>query len=151
MNPSARDRLTDQVWQTVVALVMDSRVDWRRKAAEATGLPFSRVRALRRLDDRALTLSELALAMGSDAPAATVAVNDLEKRGLVERRPHPKDRRAKIVSLTPAGRQLLRALRRVKDKAPDSFAALPARDVAELARILAPFERHPPRGRSHST
>ena len=48
---SARARgVADQVWQTMVSLVMDSRDDWRRKAAEAAGIPFSRVRALRRLE-----------------------------------------------------------------------------------------------------
>jgi DNA-binding MarR family transcriptional regulator len=126
----------DRVWHAIVGLVMDSRGDWRRKVSLATGLPFSRVRALRRLDARPLTLHELADAMGSDAPAATVAVNDLEKRGLVERRPHAEDRRAKIVSLTPAGRRLLGTIRRLTDSAPDAFALLTAKDIAELTRIF---------------
>ena len=35
-----------------------------------------------------------------DAPAATVAVNDLEARGLVIREIDPSNRRSKLVSLT---------------------------------------------------
>jgi DNA-binding MarR family transcriptional regulator len=131
----------DRVWLTMVGLVMDSRGDWRRNVAEATGLPFSRVRALRRLDARPLTLVELAEAMGSDAPAATVAVNDLERRGLVERGPHPDNRRAKLVSLTAAGRRTLGAARRVTDHAPEGFAALSTKDVGDLARILERFAK----------
>jgi MarR family transcriptional regulator, 2-MHQ and catechol-resistance regulon repressor len=40
--------------------------------------------------------------------SATTAIDRLEKRGLVERRNDPADRRARIVSLTPAGRRLIR-------------------------------------------
>jgi DNA-binding MarR family transcriptional regulator len=135
----ARD--LDRAWQIVVGLVMDSRGDWRRKVADATGLPFTRFRALRRLADSPLMLSELAYEMGSDAPAATVIVNDLEKKGLVRRRSHPDDRRAKIVSLTAAGKRALSVARSVTDRAPDALAALPPQDVADLLRILEPLAR----------
>ncbi len=127
----------DRVWHAMVSLVMDSRGDWRKKVSEASGLPFSRVRALRRLDGGPLSLRELAEALTTDAPAATVAVNDLEERGLVERRPHPTDGRTKLVSLTAAGRRVLAQVRAVSDEAPPGVAGLPARDLAELRRILA--------------
>ncbi|HEY3818183.1 MAG TPA: MarR family transcriptional regulator [Polyangiaceae bacterium] len=126
----------DEVWQAIVAMVMDSRGDWRRKVAEATGLPFTRVRALRRLAGGPLTLRALAESLGTDAPAATVAVNDLERRGLVTRCEHPDDRRAKLVSLTPAGRATLRAGKSVPDPAPRPLAALSREDVKTLARIF---------------
>jgi len=126
----------ERAWQILVSLVMESRGDWRRKASEATGLPFSRVRALRRLKDQARTLSELAYEMSTDAPAATVIVNDLEARKLVERRPHPDNRRAKLVSLTPEGRRLVAALHKIKDRPPAALAELPAEELAELRRIL---------------
>ena len=139
-SPSSRKEV-DRAWQLLVALVMDSRGDWRRKVAEATGLPFTRVRALRRLADGPLKLNELAEALDSDAPSVTVAVNDLEKRGLVERRAHPDDRRAKLVSLTPAGRRTLAAARSVTERAPDDFAAMAGKDVGVLLRILEPLAR----------
>ena len=108
------------------------RGDWKRKVAEATGLPFSRVRALRRLIEGPLTLRDLAESMASDAPAATLAVNDLEERGLVRREPHPDDRRAKLVTLTTEGRRVVGLARKVTDRAPDTLAALSAKDVAAL-------------------
>ena len=126
----------DQVWQELVALVMDSRGDWRRQVIEMTGLPFSRVRALRRLVDAPLTLVDLAYAMSTDAPAATVAVNDLERRGLVERYPHPENRRAKLVALTPAGKQMVVRVHAISEHAPEALAALPAADLAQMQRIL---------------
>jgi DNA-binding MarR family transcriptional regulator len=129
-------RDADRVWQTLVGVVMDTRGDWRRRVAEATGLPFSRVRALRRLTGGPLTLRELADSLGTDAPAATVAVNDLERKGLVTRCEHPDDRRAKLVSLTAAGRATARAGRSVADHAPEAIAALSGEDLAMLARIV---------------
>jgi len=132
----------DHIWQMLVALVMESRGDWRRKVSEAAGFPFSRWRALKRLVDAPLTLSELADLMTTDAPAATVAVNDLERRGLVERYPHPDNRRAKLVSITPAGLRLMERLNNIDDDAPAALAQLPAADLAELRRILKTIAPH---------
>jgi len=127
----------DRIWHMLVGVVMDTRDDWRRKVSDATGLPFSRVRVLRRLLDTPITLSQLVDLTGSDAPAITVAVNDLESRGLVERSPHPNNRRAKLVSLTPAGRQLVEvAGRTVYADAPAAVHDLSKADLAHLRRIL---------------
>jgi DNA-binding MarR family transcriptional regulator len=135
----ASDR--DRAWQRLVALVMDSRWDWRRKMSDAAGLPFSRVRALDRLQHCPLTLRALAELIGTDAPAATVIVNDLEERGLVVRETHDEDKRAKVVSLTGEGRRVLSAARAVTDKAPAAFDVLTTKEVAELLRIVERIER----------
>ena len=126
----------DRTWQSLVALVMDSRWDWRRKMSDAAGLPFSRVRALDRLTRGPLTLGTLAEVMGTDAPAATVIVNDLEERGLVVRQAHPEDRRAKVVSLTAQGRKVMRAARAVTDEAPAPFEGLSDGEVEQLRKIV---------------
>jgi DNA-binding MarR family transcriptional regulator len=127
----------DRIWQMVVALVWETRGEWRRKISDATGLPFSRARILWRLLDAQMTLKQLVDDTGSDAPAVTVAVNDLENRDLVERNPHPDNRRAKLVSLTPAGRQLIElALRTARDDAPPAMQQLSKTDLAHLRRIL---------------
>jgi DNA-binding MarR family transcriptional regulator len=126
----------DRAWQRLVGVVMDSRWDWRRKMSEAAGLPFSRVRALDRLSRGSLTLRALGDVIGTDAPATTVIVNDLEERGLVVRETHPEDKRAKQVTLTAEGRKLLRVARAVNDKAPAIFENLTDAEVAELIRIV---------------
>jgi DNA-binding MarR family transcriptional regulator len=131
--PSANDR--DRAWQRLVALVMDGRWDWRRKMSEAAGLPFSRVRALDRLSRGPLALHTLAEVIGTDPPATTVIVNDLEAHGLVVRETHPDDKRRKVVSLTAEGRRVLRSARAVNEKAPATFGALTDKDVADLIRI----------------
>jgi DNA-binding MarR family transcriptional regulator len=133
---ATRDR--DRAWQRLVALVMDSRWDWRRKMSDATGLPFSRVRTLDRLQRGGpMTLRALADVIGADAPATTVIVNDLEARGLVTREAHPDDRRAKVVALTAEGRRVCRAGRAVTERAPATLDALTDKDVVDLLRILS--------------
>ena len=133
----------DIIWQMMVSLVWESRVEWRRKVSEVTGLPFSRVRVLKRLQDAPLTLKQLADMTSNDAPATTVAVNDLEDRGLVERQPHPDNRRSKLVSLTPAGRRLVERMHRtVRDDAPSSVQQLSKTDLTQLRRIMDKITRH---------
>ncbi len=126
------------VWRLVVELVMETRGTWRHKVTEATGLPFSRVRALWRLERGPRTLRELADDMGTDAPATTVLIDALEERGLVKRTPHPTDRRAKLVSLTAGGRRMLAVVAKITDQPP---AAMERLSVAELAKLRATLEK----------
>jgi DNA-binding MarR family transcriptional regulator len=39
----------------------------------------------------------------------TYTIDTLEKRGLIKRQPHPSDRRAVIIQITPPGRRLARS------------------------------------------
>jgi DNA-binding MarR family transcriptional regulator len=126
----------EKTWRLLVELVVATRGDWRRKVTEATRLPFSRVRALWRLEKGPRTLADLAHELGTDAPATTVLVNALEQRGLVKRAPHPTDRRAKQVSLTAAGRRVLDIVDRIPDPPPAAFERLPQEQLERLRRIL---------------
>jgi len=135
---TARLSEAERTWRLLVELVMETRGEWRRKVVEATGLPFSRVRALWRLEHGPRTLAELAQQMGADAPATTVLVDALEQRGLVKRTPHPTDRRAKQVSITAAGRRIVDVVEKIGDPPPAAFERLP--DV-ELRRLRATLEK----------
>ncbi|MGE2729844.1 MarR family winged helix-turn-helix transcriptional regulator [Mycolicibacterium vaccae] len=130
------DPLADEVWRDLVALVVEHRDSWKRAVIDRTGLPFSRIRILKRLNRAPMTVKELAAAATIDAPAATVAVNALEERGLVVREVDPQNRRCKRVSLTDAGRAVVRAVDDVYDPAPEVFSALDAEDLAALRRVL---------------
>src|SRR4051812_21430909 len=129
--------VADQVWRTMSSLVLDNKDGWRRAVVDRTGLPFSRIRILRRLASQPMTVKQVAEAATIDAPAATVAVNDLEARGLVVRQPHPENRRCKLVSLTDAGRDVIAVLDETDDPAPQTLAALDAQDLQALQKILA--------------
>lgn len=131
------DPLADEVWRSLSALVLDNKDAWRRAVVERTGLPFSRIRIIKRLAKRPMTVKQVAEMATIDAPAATVAVNDLEERGLVTREIDPQNRRCKLVSLTDAGRQVVAVIEATEDPAPDGLAALGEQDLRTLQAILA--------------
>ncbi len=120
----------------MAAAVIDNRDGWKRAVIEQTGLPFSRIRILRRLARKPMTVKQVAHAATIDAPAATVAVNDLEDRGLVVRETDPTNRRCKVVSLTDAGRQMVHTIDMVDDPAPNALAALDDAQLKELKAIV---------------
>ena len=128
--------LADEVWRDLVTFVLDHRDGWRRAVVDRSGLPFSRIRILKRLSRSPMTVKQIAAAATVDAPAATVAVNDLEERGLVVREVDPDNRRCKVVSLTEAGRDMVRLIEDVHDPAPKVLGALDPDDLVTLRRIL---------------
>jgi DNA-binding MarR family transcriptional regulator len=131
------DASTDAVWRAMAAVVFDNRDAWRRSVVDTTGLPFSRIRVLRRLAKRQMTAKEIGEAATMDAPATSVAINDLEDRGLVVREPHPTNRRFKVVSLTEEGRRMVASIDGLEDPAPPVFAELSRSELDTLASILA--------------
>jgi DNA-binding MarR family transcriptional regulator len=130
------DKLADEVWGAMASLVIDNRDGWKRAVVEKSGLPFSRIRILKRLSRRSMSVKELAHAATIDAPAATVAVNDLEDRGLVVREVDPTNRRCKVVSLTEDGHAMVREIDAITDPAPDALARLDAAELKSLKAIL---------------
>jgi DNA-binding MarR family transcriptional regulator len=130
------NKLADEVWRAMAFVVMDNRDGWKRAVVEKSGLPFSRIRILKRLSRRSMSVKELAHAATIDAPAATVAVNDLEDRGLVVREVDPTNRRCKVVSLTEDGHAMVREIDAITDPAPDALARLDASELESLMAIL---------------
>jgi DNA-binding MarR family transcriptional regulator len=130
------DSAADEVWRAMSSLVFDNRDSWRRAVVERSGLPFSRIRVLRRLARGPMTVKQVAEAATMDAPAATVAVNNLEDRGLVVRTPEPTNRRCKVVSLTDAGRDLVATIDATDDPAPEIFLALDKDELESLRAVL---------------
>jgi DNA-binding MarR family transcriptional regulator len=63
---------------------------------------------LRALELRPMTLTALGAFLGVTKQAVGPVVDDMEAAGLVERRPSPDDRRAKLVALTAEGRRARR-------------------------------------------
>ncbi|KAA0117150.1 MarR family winged helix-turn-helix transcriptional regulator [Mycolicibacterium sp. P9-22] len=130
------DDLAGQVWRLMAAVVHENRDGWKRAVIEQSGLPFSRIRVLKRLVPAPMTVKGVADAATLDAPAATVAINDLEERGLVVRQIDPSNRRSKTVSITAAGRELVARIDAVEDPAPAAVAALTHAELVVLQALL---------------
>lgn len=90
----------------------------------------------------ATTPKQLAEALAMVAPAVTVLLDRLEKRGLIERARSDSDRRAQIVSLTAAGRELaLKAHALSMDMEREVLGALSAAERAILIELLQKVAR----------
>jgi DNA-binding MarR family transcriptional regulator len=123
-----------EVWLLMSDLVLDNTR--RREVSEALGMSFGRARAIRLLARRPMSMGELATALGIDPPNATVVVTGLESAGLVRRRPHPTDRRAKLVETTRKGTALARRADAILAVPPPGLSALPPEDLETLRRLL---------------
>jgi DNA-binding MarR family transcriptional regulator len=114
ITPETRDRLTASVAQ----LVRTGRHVSARAAAQLYGdLPSFGWALLVPLEqDGDQRCSALAARAGVDISVASRQLATLERSGLVERRPDPKDGRASLLRLTPAGADALAATRALRSQ-----------------------------------
>jgi DNA-binding MarR family transcriptional regulator len=124
-------------------LVLDN--ERRRAVSDEVGLSFGKIRTLRRIASRPMSMRELAALVGMDPPNLTPVVDDLERSGLVERQAHPTDRRVKLVVATPEGAALAQRAEAILARPPAGLFKLPVDELENLARILAQVRPH----RSH--
>ncbi len=81
----------------------------------------------------------LSNALGIHRSAVVALVDDLEQRGLAERRRNPVDRRAYTLYLTPPGRELLADLERAADA--EEAELLTALDLSERSQLISLLQR----------
>jgi MarR family transcriptional regulator, transcriptional regulator for hemolysin len=80
---------------------------------------------------------ELGAAMGIDRSTMVLLVDELEAKGMAERRPHPSDRRAREVAITLAGSKALRSARQMATHVEDEvLRGLSDAERRELLRLL---------------
>lgn len=123
-----------RAWLRMSNLVLDH--ERRRAVVETLGMSFGRTRAVRRVARRPMLMGELAESLGIDRPNATTLVDSLEEQGLVRRRPHATDRRAKLVEATRKGKSLARRADEILGTPPPALSALDPHDIEVLNEIL---------------
>lgn len=109
--PGATDQLAEDLYALLVFLNKSCSAD----LFEAMGLlelSMTQLKLLHQLElaGRELTLKEAAERVLLSFPAASRTVDDLVRRGIVERHEDVEDRRMKRVSLTPEGRRVIRTV-----------------------------------------
>ena len=131
--------LARRTWRALSELALDR--DRKVAVADVLGLSWTRVLAVRRLAVGPQTQRELAERLSADPPYVTLMVDDLEKRGLVRRKPHPTDRRAKLVELTASGRSAAARADAILDEPPAELCGVPDADLEAVLRVLKRLSR----------
>ena len=133
VTPAARE-----AWSTIRDLLMSGQGhDVFIGACSSEGLTPGAAKALLRLhDEPSQSMRDLAQLLGCDASYITALTDVLEQRAFAERRPHPSDRRARIVVLTDDGEKAAVRLLEAMSVPPDSFGALTATEQATLRDLM---------------
>jgi DNA-binding MarR family transcriptional regulator len=116
----------------LVRAIVDARLGLEGVGAQGTAV------LMRLLERDGLTQRDLARLQYVEGPTVCRMIDRLAQDGLVERRPHPADRRATCVHLTPGGRVVAERGRDLVPQIEDeTFSGLGAEDRAALADLLA--------------
>jgi DNA-binding MarR family transcriptional regulator len=106
-------------------------------ARSTLGISRTEAGVLRAVSTTPQRITDLAAAEGVTQPAITLLVNRLAQRGWVERVADAADRRAVLVSLTPAGREAFDRMRaEYRALLHEEMATLADEDVDTLARAI---------------
>jgi len=117
-------------------------MDLQDLGARQYGLGFARGRVLWALQESGPVLMRgLSQALGISPRTITGLVDALEADGWVTRSPHPADRRATIISLTPAAEATLARLREsYEGLARDLLGDVPPDDLARCRVVITALE-----------
>ncbi|MFD7161043.1 MarR family winged helix-turn-helix transcriptional regulator [Kribbella sp. NPDC059898] len=93
---------------------------------------------LNALDDTPVrTQAALAEAIGADKSRIIGTLDELQRSGLIERTPDPDDRRVRLLSITPSGRTIRRAVRKdIQAAELRVLDGLPAADRTTFLQLL---------------
>lgn len=131
-----RHRLVLSADLGLLALADRLRQHWTQHAA-ATGLSNAQIKVLLLLEpDQALPMRALAARLDYDASNLSTLIDRLERRGAVERRPDPADRRVKGLVLTAEGNRLRQEFWRGLIADPGPLAPLDDHALRGLLAVL---------------
>jgi DNA-binding MarR family transcriptional regulator len=111
---------------------------WAESLLDTSGVSTARMRLLGALHCKGpQIMCDLGDELGVTARNVTTLVDALETEGLVRRAPHPTDRRATIVELTPSGFQLAeQLLGPFHEQLSGLFRELSENDQRDLVRLM---------------
>ena len=123
---------------------MISRASFRYfQGSDITDAQFNVLVQLKCASDRSLSQSALGRRLVVNKADMTGIIDRLERTGLVVRRPHPNDRRVRLIAMTDKGEKMVGALE------PGYFAGvrqvmagIPEKDLKNLNRALETVRRN---------
>jgi DNA-binding MarR family transcriptional regulator len=126
--------LAREAWSLLQKVTFSQRPRWIAVIREYDLVPPHWI-ALQTLDEPK-PMGELAKQLACDNSNVTWITDRLEERGLVERRPSPRDRRVRLLVLTAKGRRLRKEIGARLAEPPPAITDLPAQDQRQLRDLL---------------
>ena len=132
-----------EAWELLWQLMQANKPRFMALAQEM-GLSPMQLHALRLIEPgEGMPMSSLAGMLFCDASNVTGIVDRLEARGLIERRPSPKDRRVRLLVLTDEGARLRTTAHRQISTPPPAIAGLSLEHKRALRDALRAACEHP--------
>ncbi|WP_035743350.1 MarR family winged helix-turn-helix transcriptional regulator [Arthrobacter sp. MA-N2] len=122
--------------------IMNTRL---RQALDSSGLSPRHAVLLCRLDESGpISQQGLIDILSIDASALVAVLNDLERRGLADRRRDPADRRRHFVEITAEGKRAVASIEiAVADVEREAFAGFSAEEIRQLHGLLSRIHAEP--------
>lgn len=111
---------------------------WEHSVIKGSGLSPAQMHTIEVIGHQQdIRMKELAERIGVTTGTLTVAVDKLEKKGLVERKPHHSDRRSWLVALTPKGKAVFTQHDRFhNDFTKDISEGMTNKEIATFSTLL---------------
>jgi DNA-binding MarR family transcriptional regulator len=140
--PNNKTAVAAEAWKAIFDFIIATAPQRNRYLGE-TGLTPNDARTLQSLSSsEGQSMGALAEDWKLDASTVTWIVDRLEGKGLVQRRPHPSDRRSKLVVLTPRGARLMAKNTERMYIPPPELLALDLNQLVELRNAVRRLPRH---------
>jgi DNA-binding MarR family transcriptional regulator len=138
LNKKASSNKVSQGLAATFAQVGPLWVRWCHGQLRRSGLSFARMKLLGVLDMLGpQIMSNVSDELGVTRRNVTALVDALEAEELVRRTPHPTDRRATVIELTPAGKEASARVRKeFESRVLELFGHLPLTDQKLFQRLL---------------
>jgi DNA-binding MarR family transcriptional regulator len=115
-----------------------SYLRWVKSRLQDRGLTYARMRLLGALHcGGPQIMSSISEGLGVTRRNVTALVDALEEEGLVRRQPHPTDRRATVIELTPEGERTTNIMYdEHREAVSEVFSGLSEEEQRDLIRVL---------------
>jgi DNA-binding MarR family transcriptional regulator len=133
------DKIELRVWLRLLTCtnMIEGQVRTLLREDFDTTLPRFDLLAQLERENHGLTMGELSSRLMVSGGNVTGLVDSLQREGLVEREPHPDDRRRQIIRLTDKGRAAFDAMTPVHERWVDAMMAeLSRSEMSELMQLL---------------
>jgi DNA-binding MarR family transcriptional regulator len=116
----------------------DKISSWEHSIVKGSGLSPTQMHTVEVIGhDQNMKMKELAERLGVTTGTLTVGVDKLEKMGLVERKPHQKDRRSWLIVLTEDGKHMYEQHHKFHQEYTREISSELSNDeVKELSKLL---------------